>query len=107
MEFSFACWNVYHFVSELVEEGGMCDRVVLFSIFLTCTWCVMHTRYNVAMKRWNLKIFCQGEPTPTLVSWELQGLQSLTRNLSEPLCDYIKFHWWGMLNLKWGTLIQS
>jgi hypothetical protein len=40
MEFSFACWNVYHFVSELVEEGGMCEWVVLFCIFLTCTWCV-------------------------------------------------------------------
>lgn len=35
MEFSFACWNVDHFVSELVEEGAMADWVVLFSIFLT------------------------------------------------------------------------
>jgi hypothetical protein len=39
----------------------------------------------------------RGEPAHNiLVSWELQGLQTLTVNLSEL-----------MLNLKWVTLIQS
>lgn len=89
MEFSLACWNVYHFVSELVEEGRMCEWVVSFSIFsymhlICCAHLVQCGYEEVKSEKFLLHLVGRGEPATTLVIWELQGLQSLTVNLSEP-----------------------